>query len=39
MKLMKHSVAMAFARRVFPVPGGPKNKIPVDEWVHGCMNR
>ena len=28
-KFILHSVAIHFARRVFPVPGGPKNKIPV----------
>ena len=27
-KLREHSVAIAFARRVFPVPGGPKNRSP-----------
>lgn len=24
-----HSVATAFAIKVFPVPGGPNNKIPI----------
>jgi len=27
------SVAQAFARKVFPVPGGPKSKIPF----HGIL--
>jgi hypothetical protein len=29
MKLAPASVASAFARSVFPVPGGPNNKIPL----------
>jgi hypothetical protein len=28
-KLSEHEVATAFARSVFPVPGGPYSKIPV----------
>lgn len=27
-KLREHSVATALARRVLPVPGGPKSKTP-----------
>ena len=27
-KLSEHSVATAFATNVFPVPGGPYNRIP-----------
>ena len=27
-KVVRHSVATAFASIVFPVPGGPNNKIP-----------
>lgn len=33
MKLAFASVARAFARRVFPVPGGPKSRIPLQ----GCQ--
>lgn len=29
MKFAPASVARAFARRVLPVPGGPKSKIPL----------
>jgi hypothetical protein len=32
MKLAPASVASAFARSVFPVPGGPNNKIPLQGW-------
>lgn len=28
-KVALHSFASAFARKVFPFPGGPKNKIPL----------
>jgi hypothetical protein len=28
-KLSEHEVATAFARSVFPVPGGPYSKMPV----------
>jgi hypothetical protein len=28
-KFKEHEVATAFASSVFPVPGGPYNKIPV----------
>lgn len=31
-KLAPASVASALARRVFPVPGGPKSKIPLQGW-------
>ena len=27
-KVVPHSVAVAFAKRVFPVPGGPKSMTP-----------
>jgi hypothetical protein len=30
-KLSEHSVATAFATNVFPVPGGPYNRIPRNE--------
>lgn len=28
-----HSVAQAFAKKVFPVPGGPYNKIPFQGYL------
>ena len=36
-KLSEHSVATAFATNVFPVPGGPYNRIPrngINLYVH-----
>lgn len=33
MKLAPDSVATAFANIVFPVPGGPKSKIPLHGFV------
>lgn len=32
MKLAPASAASALARRVFPVPGGPKRSIPLQGW-------
>lgn len=32
-KLAPASVASALARRVFPVPGGPKSNIPLQGWL------
>ena len=34
-KLSEHEVATAFARSVFPVPGGPYSRMPV----HTCQAR
>jgi hypothetical protein len=31
-KFAPASVARAFAKRVFPVPGGPKSKTPLQGW-------
>lgn len=31
-KFAPPSVARAFARRVFPMPGGPNSKIPLHGW-------
>lgn len=31
-KFAPASVASAFARSVFPVPGGPKSNIPLQGW-------
>ena len=33
-KVASHSDAQAFAKNVFPVPGGPYSKIPFQ----GCLN-
>lgn len=37
-KFAPASVASTLARRVFPVPGGPKSKIPLQGWKKALQN-
>ena len=39
MKLAPASVATALASIVFPVPGGPKSKIPLHGWCNTNKNK
>ena len=38
-KLALHSLAIALAIRVLPVPGGPSNKIPLGIWAPAISYR
>lgn len=38
MKLALLALDTAFAKRVFPHPGGPYNKTPAGEFMLNCLN-
>ena len=37
-KLIPHSLAKAFAVSVFPQPGGPKRRMPLEDTKSKCRN-